>query len=140
MVTDRGDAMRPIACLIALSLTIVTAAAGQPSLPADLSSRTIATPDGAQIYVRYGGSGPVVLLIHGFGDTGEMWGPVVREIKKTHTVVIPDLRGMGRSSHPETGYDKRTQAADLRAVMSALGYDRSSVVGHDIGNMVAYAY
>ena len=52
----------------------------QPSLPAELKSRTITTADGAQIYVRSGGSGPVVLLIHGFGDTGEMWGPVVREL------------------------------------------------------------
>src|SRR5882672_5364877 len=132
--------MRRIACLGALFLTIATVAASQPSLPAGLTSRTIATPDGAQIYVRYGGSGPVVLLIHGFGDTGEMWGPVVRDLEKSHTVVVPDLRGMGRSSHPEDGYDKRTQAADLRAVMTTLGYDHSAVVGHDIGNMVAYAY
>jgi len=132
--------MRRIAFLIALSISIATIAASQPSLPAGLTSRTIATPDGAQIYVRYGGSGPVVLLIHGFGDTGEMWGPVVRDLEHSHTVVIPDLRGMGRSSHPEDGYDKRTQAADLRAVMTTLGYDHSAVVGHDIGNMVAYAY
>jgi len=132
--------MRRIACLIALLISIATVAASQPSLPAGLTSRTIATPDGAQIYVRYGGSGPVVLLIHGFGDTGEMWGPAVRDLEHSHTVVVPDLRGMGRSSHPEDGYDKRTQAADLRAVMTILGYDHSAVVGHDIGNMVAYAY
>lgn len=132
--------MRRIAFLIALFLVVAPIVAAQPSLPADLKSRTVGTPDGAQIYVRYGGSGPVVLLIHGFGDTGEMWGPVVRDLESSHTVVVPDLRGMGRSSHPEGGYDKRTQAADLRAVMTALGYDHSAVVGHDIGNMVAYAY
>lgn len=132
--------MRRIPGLIALSLIAAAVAAGQPSLPSDLKSQTVTTPDGAQIHVWYGGSGPAVLLIHGFGDTGEMWGPVVREIGKTHTVIVPDLRGMGRSSHPETGYDKRTQAADLRAVMTTLGYDHSAVVGHDIGNMVAYAY
>src|SRR6267142_6484246 len=127
--------MRRIAFLIALSLTIATIAASQPSLPADLTSRTIATPDGAQIYVRYGGSGPVVLLIHGFGDTGEMWGPVVRDLEKSHTVVVPDLRGMGRSSHPEDGYDKRTQAADIRAVLTRFGLDQAAIVGHDIGTM-----
>jgi len=59
---------------------------------------------------------------------------------KDHTVVVPDLRGIGRSSKPETGYDKKTQAKDIRAVVTALGYDRTAVVAHDIGNMVAYAY
>jgi hypothetical protein len=124
---------------LAISLAL-TAAVAQPSLPADFSEQTVDTPDGARIYARSGGAGPVVLLIHGFGDAGEMWAPVARELVKNHTVVIPDLRGMGRSSHPAGGYDKRTQAADLRAVMLALGHDRSAVVGHDIGNMVAYAY
>ena len=53
---------------------------------------------------------------------------------------MPDLRGIGRSSRPDRGYDKKTQAADIRAVVTALGYDKTSVVAHDIGNMVAYAY
>ncbi len=132
--------MRRIVPIISISLIITAVAIAQPSLPANFKQQTVATPDGAQIYVRSGGSGPVVLLIHGFGDTGDMWGPVARELVKNHTVVVPDLRGMGRSSHPAAGYDKRTQAADLRAVMLALGYDHSAVVGHDIGNMVAYAY
>ena len=57
-----------------------------------------------------------------------------------HTVVVPDLRGIGRSSKPADGYDKKTQAKDIRAVVTALGYDKTSVVAHDIGNMVAYAY
>ena len=55
-------------------------------------------------------------------------------------MIVPDLRGMGRSSKPAGGYDKKTQAADMRAVITALGHDRSAVVAHDIGNMVAYAY
>ena len=59
---------------------------------------------------------------------------------KDHTVVVPDLRGIGKSSKPEGGYDKKTQARDIRAVVSALGYDKTFVVAHDIGNMVAYAY
>ncbi|HEX8880108.1 MAG TPA: alpha/beta hydrolase, partial [Candidatus Acidoferrum sp.] len=57
-----------------------------------------------------------------------------------HSVVVPDLRGIGRSSKPESGYDKKTQAKDIRAVVTGLGYDRTFVVAHDIGNMVAYAY
>jgi pimeloyl-ACP methyl ester carboxylesterase len=96
--------------------------------------------DGATLYVRVGGSGPAVVLIHGFGDTGDMWAPLAAALAKDHTVVVPDLRGMGLSSHPEGGYDKRTQAADIRAVLTKLNIDRSDVVGHDIGTMVAYAY
>ncbi len=66
--------------------------------------------------------------------------PLAAELAKSYTVVVPDLRGMGRSSQPAGGYDKKTQAADIRAVVTALGYDRTSVVSHDIGIMVAYAY
>ncbi|HEY9102357.1 alpha/beta hydrolase, partial [Chitinimonas sp.] len=62
------------------------------------------------------------------------------ELAKTHTVVVPDLRGMGLSSRPADGYDKRTQAADIRAVLSKLNIDHADIVGHDIGTMVAYAY
>ena len=96
--------------------------------------------DGATLHVRVGGSGPAVVLLHGFGDTGDMWAPLAAALAKDHTVVVPDLRGMGLSSHPDRGYDKRTQAADIRAVLTKLNIDRSDVVGHDIGTMVAYAY
>src|SRR5260221_11346203 len=59
---------------------------------------------------------------------------------KDHTVVVPDLRGIGRSSKPAVGYDKNTQAKDIRAVVTSLGYDKTFAVAHDIGNMVAYSY
>jgi len=108
--------------------------------PSDFNTRSIATPDGADIFVRWGGRGPAVVLLHGFGDTGDMWAPLAVQLAKDHAVIVPDLRGMGLSSHPPGGYDKRTQAGDIRAVLEALGYDHASVVGHDIGTMVAYAY
>lgn len=123
-----------------LSVAIVGTALAQPSWPVGFKQQTISTPEGADIFVRSGGKGPVVLLIHGFGDTGDMWAPLAADLASTHTVIVPDLRGIGLSSHPAGGYDKRTQAADLRAVVLALGYDRAAVVGHDIGNMVSYAY
>lgn len=104
------------------------------------TNRTVATQDGAKIFVRSGGSGPAVVLIHGFGDTGDMWGPLAIQLAKTHTVIVPDLRGMGHSSKESGGYDKKSQAADVRAVVTALGQDHAAVVGHDIGTMVAYAY
>ena len=112
----------------------------QPSLPSTFKARTIASSEGADIFVRSGGSGPVVVLLHGYAETSDSWGPLAAELDKNFTVVVPDLRGIGRSSRPEGGYDKKTQAADIRAVVTTLGYDRASVVSHDIGIMVAYAY
>lgn len=96
--------------------------------------------EGATLHVRVGGSGPAVVLLHGFGDTGDMWAPLAAELSRNHTVVVPDLRGMGLSSHPPGGYDKRTQAGDIRSVLTQLHIDQADVVGHDIGTMVAFAY
>ena len=58
-----------------------------------------------------------MLLLHGFGDTGDMWAPLAARLVKDHTVVVPDLRGMGLSSHPEAGYDKKNEAQDIAAVL-----------------------
>src|SRR5437016_4651019 len=112
----------------------------QPALPSSLQAKTIRSPEGADIFVRSGGSGRVVVLIHGYAENSAPWGPLAADLMKDHTVVVPDLRGIGRSSKPADGYDKKTQAADIRAVVTTLGYDKTSVVAHDIGNMVAYAY
>lgn len=124
----------------ALAATLARTAVAQPSLPSTFTARTVASPEGAEIFVRSGGTGPVVLLLHGYGETSDSWGPLALELVRNHTVIVPDLRGMGRSSRPTGGYDKKTQAADIRAVVTALGHDRAAVVAHDIGNMVAYAY
>jgi pimeloyl-ACP methyl ester carboxylesterase len=107
--------------------------------PPSFRSQDIAV-EGAKIHIRVGGSGPAVVLLHGFGDTGDMWAPLAAELARSHTVIVPDLRGMGLSSHPADGYDKRTQAGDVRAVLGHLGIDHAAIVGHDIGTMVAYAY
>lgn len=126
-----------IACLLALPLA--PPAAGVQPFPPSFRVQDIPA-NGTTIHVRVGGKGPAVVLLHGFGDTGDMWAPLAADLAKNHTVVVPDLRGMGLSAHPEDGYDKRTQAADVRDVLTKLGIDRASVVGHDIGTMVAYAY
>src|SRR6267154_6004717 len=97
----------------------------QPSMPSTFEARTIASPEGATIFVRSGGSGPVIVLLHGYAETSDSWGPLAVEPVKSYTVVVPDLRGMGRSSQPTGGYDKKTQAADIRAVVTALGYART---------------
>jgi pimeloyl-ACP methyl ester carboxylesterase/quercetin dioxygenase-like cupin family protein len=126
-----------VACLFAAG---VSSGHSQPSLPASFQAKTIHSPAGADIFVRFGGSGPVVVLLHGYAENSDSWAPLAEDLMKDHTVVVPDLRGIGRSSIPTDGYDKKTQAADVRAVVTALGFDRTAVVAHDIGNMVAYAY
>jgi pimeloyl-ACP methyl ester carboxylesterase len=120
-------------------MTVVSSHA-RPSLPTSFQARTVPSPEGADIFVRSGGTGPVVLLLHGYAENSDSWAPLAADLMKDHTVVVPDLRGIGRSSKPAGGYDKKTQARDIRAVVTDLGFDRTSVVAHDIGNMVAYAY
>lgn len=128
-------------CLLAAALLFLPTAHGAAPAPVPgFATRMVAMPDGAQIFVRSGGSGPAVVLIHGFGDTGDMWGPLAERLARTRTVIVPDLRGMGRSSRAASGYAKKAQAQDIRAVLAAFKVDRSAVVGHDIGTMVAYAY
>ena len=107
--------------------------------PPSFRTQNIKT-DGAVIHVRVGGSGPAVLMLHGFGDTGDMWAPLAARLVEDHTVVVPDLRGMGRSSHPEGGYEKKTQARDVARVVDKLKIDKADLVTHDIGNMVGYAF
>ena|SRR5947209_7763625 len=128
--------------LLAIAALAIGATFGvaQATLPSSFQSKTVHSPEGADIFVRWGGTGPVVLLIHGYAENSDSWAPLAADLMRDHTVVVPDLRGMGKSSKPEGGYDKKTQAKDMRAVVTALGYDKTFVVAHDIGIMVAYAY
>jgi pimeloyl-ACP methyl ester carboxylesterase len=95
--------------------------------------------NGTTLHVRIGGRGPATLLLHGYGETGDMWAPLAAELAPDHTVVAPDLRGMGLSSRPEGGYDKKTQGRDIAGVLDALKIGAVDLVTHDIGNMVGYA-
>ena len=97
----------------------------------------------AEINVVHAGSGPPVLLLHGFPQTSAMWHRIAPELAHDHTVVVPDLRGYGDSSRPPSGadhaaYSFRDMAADQLAVMEALGYEEFAVVGHDRGARVAH--
>jgi pimeloyl-ACP methyl ester carboxylesterase len=108
------------------------------SWPETFAARQMAVTGGTQ-YVRLGGKGPAVLLLHGFGDTGDMWVPLADPLVKDHAVIVPDLRGMGLSSHPEGGYEKVAQARDLAIILDQLGFQEVALVTHDIGNMVGFA-
>ena len=129
-----------LCCSAAIAFCGVCVSVAQPALPASFHAKTIHSPEGAEMFVRYGGSGPVVVLLHGYAENSDSWAPLAADLMKDHTVVVPDLRGIGRSSKTVGGYDKKTQAKDIRAVVTGLGYDKTFVVAHDIGNMVAYAY
>jgi pimeloyl-ACP methyl ester carboxylesterase len=90
--------------------------------------------------VRVGGWGPAVVLLHGYGETGDMWVPLAKDLARDHAVIVPDLRGMGLSAKPAGGYDKRTQADDVAGILDALKIEQAALVTHDIGNMVGYAF
>src|SRR5262245_34752857 len=91
-------------------------------------------------YLKAGSGNKTLVLIHGFGDTSHMWIPLFDEFGKDYTIIAPDMRGLGDSSRPTTGYDKKTLANDIHKVVSSLGYQNIDLVGHDLGLMVAYAY
>jgi pimeloyl-ACP methyl ester carboxylesterase len=131
-----------ISRLLAFAILVagaLPAAAQVPPYPADFRTQEITT-NGATIHVRVGGSGPAVVMLHGYGETGDMWAPMAADFAGRRTVIVPDLRGLGLSSKPAGGFDKKTQAGDVAGVLDALKITRADIVAHDIGNMVAYSF
>ena len=125
---------------VILALVLGSAALAQDQIfPPSFRTQDIAT-NGTTLSVRTGGKGPAVVLLHGFADTGDMWVPLAVELAKDHSVIVPDLRGMGLSAKPEGGYEKKNQAKDIAGVLDALKVEKIDLVAHDIGNMVAYAF
>lgn len=127
---------RLILLAVLILLPVAPLAAIEP-FPPSFKTQMVET-NGTSLYVRLGGKGPAVVLLHGFGDTGDMWAALAAVLVKDHTVIVPDLRGMGLSAHPDTGYTKKNQALDIIGVMDALKVERAALVTHDIGNMVGY--
>jgi pimeloyl-ACP methyl ester carboxylesterase len=127
-----------VVVMLATNFGAVRVLAAVKPYPASFHTQTLQT-NGTSLYVRVGGQGPAVVLLHGFGDTGDMWAPLAAVLVKDHMVIVPDLRGMGLSAHPDTGYTKKNQAVDIAGVMDALKIQKADLVTHDIGNMVGYA-
>lgn len=127
--------------LLTLFFTTLLFAVGlsTPAIAAGIQSR-FADVNGVRLHYLFAGQGDPVVLLHGYAETSHMWRPLITELAKTHTVIAPDLRGAGQSGKPETGYDKKSLAQDVHALVESLGQKRVKVVGHDIGLMVAYAY
>ena len=96
--------------------------------------------DGAKIHYTIGGSGPVVILLHGFAETSKMWTPILPTLAAKFTVIAADLPGIGESSIPSDGIDMKGAAVKIHDLVRSIGIEKARVVGHDIGLMVAYAY
>jgi pimeloyl-ACP methyl ester carboxylesterase len=109
------------------------------TFPRSFKMQEIST-NSVTIHTRVGGVGPAVVLLHGYGETGDMWVPLAVDLARDHTVIVPDLRGLGRSSKPASGFDKKTQAGDVAGVLAALRIEQIDLVTHDIGNMVGFAF
>src|SRR3989442_5156157 len=125
--------------VIIILLTCSSLSATAAKVPAGFTERD-AEVNGVRIHYSIGGKGSPVVLLHGYAQTSYMWNPVMPLLAKPHTVIVPDLRGAGGSAKPESGYDKKNMAVDIHDLVKSLGFNRASVVGHDIGLMVAYAY
>ena len=125
------------------SFLLVLACVAQPAVAGQVPAgftEGFAQLNGVRLHYFIGGKGNPVVLLHGYAQTSHMWTPLMPLLATNHTVIVPDLRGAGDSSRPDTGYDKKTMAVDIHELTAKLGFDRVSVVGHDIGLMVAYAY
>jgi len=131
--------LRVMMATLAAALVSLPAAAQVQPFPAGFHTQDVAT-NGVKIHVRVGGAGSAVVLLHGYGETGDMWAPLAADLARDHRVVVPDLRGIGLSSYPPGGYDKKTQAGDVAGVLDALEIERADLITHDIGNMVGYAF
>jgi pimeloyl-ACP methyl ester carboxylesterase len=96
--------------------------------------------NGIKLHYVIGGHGNPVVLLHGWPETWYAWHLVMPPLAKNYTVIAPDLRGLGDSSKPPTGYDGKTLAEDIHQLVTQLGFKTIFLVGHDIGTQVAYSY
>lgn len=118
-------------------------ASWSPALAADVATTTTTNTlqvEGAPVHFLKAGSGPAVILLHGYTQTSHMWRGLIPQLASHFTVVAPDLPGIGDSASLPGPVDMTHAAQRIHALSRALGFERASVVGHDIGLMVAYAY
>ncbi|UPG92736.1 alpha/beta fold hydrolase [Luteibacter aegosomatissinici] len=144
--------MKRLSIVAALALTLAPPVfAGHPTVPAQAVSDTalvralpgfaskMATVNGVRLHYVIGGRGPLVILLPGWPETWWSYHKTMPELAKTHRVISVDLRGMGASDKPAGGFDKKTMANDIAALITQVGDGNADVVGHDIGAMVAFS-
>jgi pimeloyl-ACP methyl ester carboxylesterase len=103
-------------------------------------SHHTASVNGIQMHYVIGGQGDPVVLLHGWPETWYAWRHVMPDLAKNYTVIAPDLRGLGDSSKPTTGYDGKTTAEDIYQLVSQLGFDKIFLVAHDVAVQTGYSY
>jgi pimeloyl-ACP methyl ester carboxylesterase len=103
-------------------------------------SHNMMSVNGIQLHYVIGGQGDPVVLLHGWPETWYAWHKIMPALAKNYTVIAPDLRGLGDSSKPPTGYDGKTVAEDIHQLVTQLGFETIFLVGHDIGTQMAYSY
>ena len=96
--------------------------------------------NGIRLHYVIQGSGPLLVLLHGWPQSWYQWRLIIPALAEHYTVIAPDLRGYGYSDKPAGGYDKRTMATDIHELVRSLGYNRIKLVGHDRGARVSHRY
>ncbi|WP_299144940.1 alpha/beta hydrolase [uncultured Tateyamaria sp.] len=125
------------AAVLAFSAPAVLADA---TIPQGFESARMTSAEVNLHYVRDGGPGETVILMHGWPQTWASWVEVMPLLSADYDVIAVDLRGVGQSDKPEGGYDKTTMATDIMALMDELDISSANIVGHDIGGMTAFAF
>lgn len=134
-----------IVFVAALMLTVLPAYSGastnpnslSPILPSGTTSH-FAKVNGIELHYIEIGKGPLVILLHGWPETSLSWNLTMRALSNKYRVVAPDLRGLGLSERTQNGYDKKTIATDIKALIEYLGETRAIIIGHDMGGKAAY--
>src|SRR5258708_27829 len=129
-----------LAMFALLSFTVSRAVAAYADAPAETISSHTVNIDGVELHYMTAGSGPAVVLLHGYAETSLMWKPLIPMLAARFNVIAPDLPGIGDSAIPTGGLDMKTSAIRIHNLVRSLGIQKAEVVGHDIGLMVAYAY
>src|SRR5262245_59377045 len=114
--------------------------APQPHAESEIVSARTAVEDGLNLHYLRAGSGPTIVLLHGYAQTSRMWRPLIPKLSAHFTVIAPDLPGIGDSDIPSAGLDMTHAATRAHTLVKSLGVRKAIVIGHDIGLMVAYAY
>ena len=131
-----------LGCVSASNAQIAVGSAQQaevivPPTPAGIASNRM-TVNGVRIHYLKAGSGPAIVLLHGWAETSSMWLDIIPKLAQTYTVIAPDMRGYGNSSHVMDNFDQRDVGADVQALLAGLGIKQYTVIGHDLGAHVAF--
>ena len=106
----------------------------------DTGTHHVATVNGFRMHYVIAGSGYPLVFVHGWPQSCYEWHKIIGPLSEQFTVITPDLRGLGDSERPLSGYDKRTLASDVYALIKSLGFEKIGLTGHDWGGAVSYYF